>query len=738
VRPLPARAIPLLLLLAAGALQASEVRIFRTDSQRDFLAGTFDGISVDPLGTLRLADRAERLTAIEEPFLLSAAAAPDGGWILGTGNAGRVLEVDEKGVVSTLFEAAEPEIFAVLAAPDGTVYAGSSPGGKVYRYRDGTVEAWFDPQQTYIWALAGLSDGTLLVATGTEGKLFAVSPAGAGRLLYDSDDTHVRALQVRGEDRVLAGTAGEGLVLEIDTGGRVRTLYDATQPEIVAFAGGDAGEVYFAALASEASLIDLSRSSSASGGEEKDDDEDEEKDSDEPRPRITVEAGASSPAGSRSASFSGPRSEILRLGSGGAVGSIWKFSGETVYTLLWRRDRLWVGTGLEGKLYSYRDQKMVLEKDFDERQIVALLEDRLGPAFATTNAAALYRLTGGTEREGVYSSPILDAGSIARFGTLHWNGEIAAGTSVRFAVRSGVSSEPDRTWSPWSEAEEGREVSLSEVPRGRYVQWRATLVASDGRSPQVHGVELSYLQDNQRPEIESLAVLDPGQVLVPSNFNPSSQVFEPAHPNREGIFTTLEPSADSSESTRLKKLWKLGHRTLQWEASDPNGDDLVYRLSFRREDDNEEGWLPLEDDLEEDHLSFDATVLPDGRYRFRIEADDRPDNTPEDALVAERISSTVVIDHGDPELEEVSRSSGQLRVTVKDALSPLREATYSVDAGPWKNARSVDGLLDGRREVVILDVPEDATLVLLRVTDASHNAVTVDVSPGGRADVSPR
>ena len=64
---------------------------------------------------------------------------------------------------------------------------------------------------------------------------------------------------------------------------------------------------------------------------------------------------------------------MLSISPAGVVESVWTFDDETVFDLLWDRDRLWVGTGLEGKLYSFDGEQMVLEKDLDERQVVALL-----------------------------------------------------------------------------------------------------------------------------------------------------------------------------------------------------------------------------------------------------------------------------------------------------------------------------------------------------------------------------
>ncbi|HEX5758703.1 MAG TPA: hypothetical protein VF121_05875 [Thermoanaerobaculia bacterium] len=745
------------LALAAVPLAATEVRVFQTQTQAGFLAGTLEGLSVDPLGRLELAHRAERLTALGEPFLLAAARHPDG-WIVGTGNAGKVFLVGRGGEVRELFAAPEPEVFAVWADPDGTVFAGTSPGGKVYRIPSQPAgakgELFFASGEVYVWSLARAADGALLVATGTQGKLFRVGPEGRGELLHDSEDTHVRTLEPLADGSVLAGTAGEGLVLRIDARGakepaagsqqlQVRTLHDAAQPEVVALAAAPDGTVYAGLVASEASLVDSARGPSppipseapVAGSPEA-----------QNAAAVIVSEGeaAAAASGMRKPDDKGPRSELVRISPAGLVESLWEFRDETVYDLHWQGDRLWVATGLEGKLYSFDGSQMLLEKDVDERQVVALVGGAPGdpgPAFATTNAAAFYRLTAATEKTGTYTSGALDAGQVARFGSFRWRGEAPPGSGVRFAFRSGVSSEPDRTWSAWTEPREGKEVTLAGVPAGRYVQWRADFRAvqgvsklADGASPRLYGVELSYRQENLSPKIDSLTALDPGQILVPSNFNPSNQVFEPAHPNREGIFTTLEESG-REEDGRLKPLWKKGYRSLRWRAADPNGDELVYELSFRPLDAGGaaagEGWLPVAPELDEDWYSFDATVLPDGVYRFRLVASDRPSNEPDEAKTAERLSEPVVIDHSGPQLGAVDQG-GSLQVTVTDELSPLREAVWSVDAGEWKTAEPEDGLLDGRSEVLHLDVPPGSRLVLLRVTDAAYNVVTFDLSREAR------
>jgi hypothetical protein len=360
---------------------------------------------------------------------------------------------------------------------------------------------------------------------------------------------------------------------------------------------------------------------------------------------------------------------------------------------------------------------------------MAMLSDGQRLTLATTNAAAVYRSAGEIERQGTYTSPALDAGQVARFGVLRWRGETPRGTALHFSFRSGISAEPDRTWSAWSDGSDAREIRLAGTPPGRYLQWRVEMSASGDLSPRLVGIEASFEHLNLRPRINRFAAMDPGEILVPQNFNPGSQVYEPAHPTKDGIFTTLDADAPGPGDGQTKQLWKKGYRTLRWEASDPNDDKLEYTLEFRRENDSG-GWLPMADELDDSWYSFDETALPDGLYRFRLRASDRKQNT-EAPLEAEQVSEPVLVDDAPPRLVSVAWDGKRVRVTVEDDLNPLRTAEVSVDGGEWRPAQPVDGLLDGRQEALAVDLPATPHLVLLRVIDAASNVGTFEIPARG-------
>ncbi len=716
----------LLSTLWAAAAGASEVKIFRTDSQEAVLKGTLEGLAVDPLGGIELARRLERLASIDEPFVFSAAALGDG-WVVGTGSSGKVLRLGPGGEVAELHAAAEPEVFAVWADDDGTVLAATSPDGRVTAISNGEAEVVFDPEDRYVWDLARDAEGRLLVATGLAGRLYRLGADGKAEVLYESPDSHVRAIAALPGGGVLLGTAGQGLIVRLGADGAAATLHDAVHPEVLDFAVAPSGRAYAAVLASEASLVDLSATAVAPSAEKPGESAGEAK--------VTVVVQGQETVGSRSATFTGPRSVVLEISPEGKVEQIAAFQSETVHALLWQDGGLWIGTGQEGRLYRWSDRRLVQQATLEDRQIAGLVAGPAGVAAVTANASALYRLHPDSETEGTFTSAVLDAAQAARFGSFLWHGVQPRGAELEVALRTGMSAVPDATWSPWIDGGavrcagcgggDGRdqELALGEVPHGRYVQWRSRLRRGGAEGPRLESAELSYRQENLRPRITKLEVLDPGQILVPASFNPQNQTFEPWSPNREGIFTTLRLEASSNGEGRLKNLWKKGYRTLQWTAEDDNGDPLVYRLDFRP-DEERDAWLPMVEEIKETQYGFDSTVLPDGVYRFRLRASDGAGRWREEALADEKESESVVIDHTPPALVSSERRDGAIVLELADALSPIRDVAVSVDAGEWRPAQAADGILDGRRETLRVEVPAAARLVLLRASDAAHNVIT--------------
>jgi hypothetical protein len=700
------------LLGAPRVVSASSVKIWVANSASDFSAGEARGVSVGTDGTLVPGLALEKVSGVEEPVLFSAAAAAGGGLFVGTGDSGRVLRLSPKGSVEVYVRLPENEVTALRTGPDGALYAGTSPGGKVYRIVDGKAAVYYETKAQYVWCLA-FTGSTLWVGTGLPGEIHRVDSAGQGTRVPGVEDAHVRALFVDGKGRLWAGTSGSGRVLRLE-GGRVATVYDSGKTEVAAITADRSGRVWAAASSASSSggtsepvTVPATappprppKAPTAPG-------EDEEKAHAEVT--VSVSTARLAPARGTSGKYS---SEIVLFGDDEPPRAVWKSDDEIVFDLApGAGDAVLAATGPSGKLYAIEPDSSALVRTFDETEVTLLAGHDVG----TNGGSALYRPWSDAP-PGEYVSAVKDTGRTSRFGAFRWEGDAPAGTTVEFAFRSGESNRPDATWSRWSPWVSGATVRRVEAPDGRYVQWRVRMSPGGGHSPAVRRVDLAYRNRNVSPEIESFQALDPTEVLARSGTG-GSNVFESSAPDEKGIFTGLE---DSRSEGTPRKLYRKGYRTLQWKAKDPDGDTLVYDLEFRPV--GASVWIPLRKDLHDSFYAFDSTSLPDGEYVFRLSASDA-DVNPGEGKVTSRESAPVRIDNTPPEIRLLARSPGRLEIEAVDAGSPIVEAEYSVDAREWIRIEPADGLSDSPRETYIIRVEAGSrgAYLLVRVTDAARN-----------------
>ncbi|HEY1434112.1 MAG TPA: hypothetical protein VGG65_01990 [Thermoanaerobaculia bacterium] len=717
-------ALALAAVLAPGALRAAAVKIWVCDTASDFSAGEARGVSVSSSGTLFLGGALARIEGVAEPVLFAAAPGRGGDLFVATGDSGVILRVAPGGKTSQETRLVEQEVTALAVGPDGALYAGGSPGGKVYRVQAGKASLYYDTKAQYVWALA--FDGpNLWVGTGLPGEIHRVTAAGKGERVHATSDAHVRALHVDGQGRVWAGTSGSGLVLRIDKNGRVATVYDSAKTEVTSIAGDRTGRVWAAFSSSDAGSSSgsepislpapLSAAKAPRTGTPGDDDE-------KSRAEVSVSVSAPRLASSRGSARGGYSSEVVLFEGDELPRTIWTSSDEIVFDLAQDAAGKGVlaGTGPKGKLYALAPDAWALTRTFDEKQVTLLAGGDIG----TNGPTALYRAVAGPAN-GEYVSAVKDTGRTSRFGAFRWEGEVPAAATLEFAFRSGESSTPDATWSAWSAWDSGAGSLEIRAPEGRYLQWKARMSGRDGSSPSVRRVEAAYRNRNATPVVDALTALEPSEVLARSGSS-GANVFEASTPDEKGIFTGLdEPHSEGAP----RKLYRKAYRTLQWKASDPDGDALVFEIDLRPASGGK--WILLRKDLRDTFYSFDSSSLPDGQYVFRVTASDAEVN-PGDGRTGSRESAAVRIDNTPPVLHELTRSAGVLEFEAVDAASPILEAEYSVDAKKWTRVEPKDGLSDSPKEAYTIRIPAESrgAYLLVRVTDAARNvAVASFVAP---------
>jgi hypothetical protein len=593
--------------LAAGVLgawaataHAASTQYWTLRSAVDHQATTLDGVALGADGTLSAVPRLSPRDLPGAPVVW--AALPDGDALrLATGPGGRLLTL--KGDDVKADSTGDAEALSLAKGEDGALYVGTGPNGKVMRFAPGGARTtYYETGQKYVWALQWIGK-TLYAATGPLGQLIAIEGAGRGRVVFDAKASHLSALATDGKGTLFVGASGRGIVYAF-AHGHARALFEAPEKEIRALAW-DGRAVYAAAVSAAPITIDDSGLDPATG--------------------------------------EGQRSVIYRIVPDSSATAHWVSPQGLVYALLPRDGKTWAATGSRAAPYRVdaRGKGDALWAG-TEGQVTALAAAPGGDLWlATSNPSRLYRVrTGGGE--GTALSPALDAKRIARWGRL-WADGVTSG--ARWSTRSGNTASPDSTWSEWEGLGEGGHV---QSPSARWLQWKLGLPG--GSAARITGVTVAWGEVNQPPKIDDFTVYPVPGKFYEGELNVRREPITQELPDGRRVqFNSDAPRKGPADAL---PAWAQGIRPLQWKASDPNGDDLTYRLAVRRE--GESTWTPIATGLTNSLYAWDTTSWPDGRYDVRLIATDEDENPPGEGLEDEVVAGPVVLDRSAPSFGDLT------------------------------------------------------------------------------------
>ena len=706
-------------LLASGAplAQAQKTHLWSQSTFEDFERGAPDGVALTSDGHLREGPGLTTLLTTPSTFVWSIAVDKNGTAFLGTQAPASVLRVSPQAGAKpfTLFETKDVSVQVVRIGPDGALYVATLPSGKVYKLdpnaatkqEEATAPVVFDMSKLpttetktdaekqgskahYIWAMTFDSAGRLYVATGDPAAVYRVDvtkPGAQPELFFKSDEAHIRSLAWDGKD-LIAGSVGSGLVYKINPQGKGYVLFDAPKNEITALAVGPDGVIYAAGVGSKGNnpLPPLPVQGVGTV-------------------TIRIEQPGSMQAANQSTTLP-DGTEIYALGDGQAPRTIWSSKGDIVYALAMQPDGLLALSGNRGRIFRIQPDGSYADiGHLDAQQGLCMAEEpkssaNSGLLIGSGNTGKLSLLGAAEKHE--YTSTVLDAGAVARFGRF----EVEPGSaSYEILTRSGNIDQPVRGWTDWLPLK-GDSVAS---PPGRFLQWKAVLKPGGV----LGSVGVDYLPVRSIPVVDQLVVV-PGARLNPQATMGTQQTVNIAF----GSSGQTDASTDDS-STAISALKDRTAVTVRWAAHDDDGDKMIYSLFLRGDGDTT--WWPLKQDVKETAYSFDATQIPDGGYRVKVVASDAPSVPPGEAVTGFKISDRFVIDTTPPVISGLtataepvpcSHAPCPLRVHVTfdatDATSPIARADYSVDAGPWQFVAPVGELSDAMHEHYDFVVPSSA------------------------------
>ena len=723
--------LAVLMIIPGSAIAVGPV-FWEISKQEDVLRGDARGVSIAENGAITLAPAFTLAYDTKEAYIWSSATDAAGNIYLGTGHAGRIFKVAANGEGRLLYDAAELDVTALATDPQGNLYAGTSPDGKIYKIApDGKESVFYDPPDKYIWSLIfDSTTSTLYAGTGDKGIIYRIDSAGKAAVLADTNETNIVSLGLDKKGNVLAGTDPSGLVLRVAANGKLFALFDSPMQEIHSLAVLGDGSIYALGISTQASgaaqrgaPVGVSTTTSlTTEGAVTISAEDQED-----RPAQAAETSTAFTQGSTRKQVEGAKSVLFRIEPDGGSEVCWRSSDAVGFGLKALPDgRVLVGTGSKGRIYQVatdRSHTLLIQSPEDQTSTIFSLGDNL---YATSsNLGRLYRIGRESVNEGTYVSPVRDTKFAGQWGVITWRG-----SGAELQTRSGNTESPDSTWSDWSPAYRNAGGDQVTSPAARFIQWRAVLknAPAAGRSKQggvtLQSVVVAYLPRNQAPDISSLAVLAPGIALqeMPVPIDPSI-ASSGLDPQLFGVVVNVPP----------RKFFQKGARTLTWQATDPNDDSLVYKVSYKTLGESE--WHLLIDGLTQTYYTIDGNRLPDGTYLFKVVASDQPTNTREMALTDEQVTDAIEIDNSPPTIKvtgpSMSGQTAEVTFDANDLTSRIVRGEYSVDGGVWQLVYPTDGVADSAHEIFKIKIAFDKPgehLIAFRCADSSSNVGSAKVT----------
>lgn len=739
-------------------------------SEADFKKGAFHNVVATSLGDLKLS-RAVKTLLEQDPRVTAVyamAEAPDGTIYAATGPQGIILQL--KGDAVTTFLTLEDEnAFSLLIDAQGRLLIGTGgEKGRILRVEkagEKPTEVFAADGIQYIWQMRQTLDGMIYAGTGPTGQLWELKPDGSKSVLFDSKENNILSLATDGHDTLYAGTDPNGLVYRINRKTKeVFALFDAPESEISSLVLDSRGNLY--AGTAQASEIEGAPGADMPGQADKTGrpegaveglplpspapnppkpPENPKPNPNEPDPLPRLKLSFTAPGEDAPPAPGGPPqtpaknqppkakpmppvpqpgampnfpiapgtgNAIYRIDPAGFVSEVFR-QPAMILSIIEKDGTLLVGTGGEGFIYQVdpqQDETQVVAK-VDPKQVMAMLPAKDGRVIlGLANVGGLAAMTSGFAAEGTFTSPVMDATQVSRFGKIHLQGSLPANTGLTIATRSGNLQEPtDKGWSKWSDEAAAGEYWQIPSPAARFMQYRVSFTSKQGNSTAVvNDIDVAYQLPNLPPQIKSIRITGAGDI---DSRGPGSPVQVANFP---GAVPPKEPV-----SGRM--------RTITWEAFDPNNDALEYTLHFRT---GAKGpWIILQDKLKEPLFQWDTRGVADGPYQIRVTASDVKANPRGEGKTASRVSDRVIIDNTPPVIGDVKFATNGKSVRIEarlvDRTSSIISADYAVDSkDDWQAVAASDTIFDSPEEAVSFAVSGlalGAHQILLRAADEYGN-----------------
>jgi hypothetical protein len=595
---------------------------------------------------------------------------------IATGKKGKVYKKTPKGKLSVFFKAAASNVIS-LAVSKSFLYAVTFPDVKLYRVslKTGKSKVLATFSEKYVWQIAIGADNKIYAACGDKAAVYSVDLSGAKKLVYKNEaDNNFLAIKSFGKNIYFASEGAGGLYRYSILSKKTKLLYQTYEGEITSMFINKTGDIYFATGSKDKKKL------SFNGFD-------------------YTDSFIKQLSGSKrfSSKVKYLKNSVYVLRRNGKVEKLFTKDNFVFYSLCVSEGNVYAGSGNNGIIFKIDKKGMVYYHcKLDQRDIPVIYNYKKGVVLVgTANTGMVYTLTNVYAPMGSYVSKVYDAKISSKWGRVDFDADVPSGSSIVVYTRTGDNLNPDNTWEGWKKASADFLVKSSAA---RFIQFKIILKSKHRiKSPFIREVTFYHLPENRYPRVFGL-------------------VF------KAGVAP--------------KKTGGLDYNVcnISWKATDPDGDKLIYSLFVRKS--GYKLWKVLVKKTGKNNITFDSRVFPDGKYYFKVVANDSLSNSEGRALSNYKVSQPVVIDNTPPVFFASSlvkiKKGWAVNFTVTDNLSNIIKVQASVNWGDWLTLLPKDGIYDSKKEMIyfvinkksIENINRGENVVVFRVADGSGNIKT--------------
>jgi hypothetical protein len=705
-------------------------KIVKHKSLEDFSNGKTENTIISSKGTISLSYATELLAKdFNDVWTINSIVCKDKTVFIGTSPNGRIYRYDN-GKLTCIYpqdkkeKSAEPNspknarthltnehIFKLALDSNGNLLAAvSGDKGKLMRYNGKKFETIFEPNNSpYIFAIVLDKNGNIFVGTGPKGQIWQLDSKGKNpQLVYTSQDKNILCLAIDKKGFLYAGTDTRGLIYKINIEKKTAVvLYDSGENEINDLLFDDSGNLYAAATSYKSIKAQL---------------------------RGTGEPKKPFSLGKQDSEMSEEPSEDSLEGDGEEMSESLKVANTPK------------GDGAESKrmpseLERGRQSSASHIYKVDPNGFVTDVFNRSAVFFkmymqndqillGTGNKAELFRVNPKTETESLdyedtQASQITD---IAKFGS-----------DVVFATAN-----PAKLMKFKSSFSQTGNFQSELLDAGQPAMWAKLQIEAD--IPTDTKIMLSARSGNvgdiNDPTFsawtEPVRITGPTDLSVPlarfcqykliltssENQTPVIHAVAAAY-----VIPNLAPKITEVLIERKDKKDEPGLFKISFKPEDDNEDKLAFNIDFRKK--GRSLWINLVKDHDKPSFDWDSKTVEDGIYEFNITANDKFSNNTQTALTGSKISDPVVVDNTAPVVEksELKTEDNFAVLTLKatDQLSIINSLAFTIDSNEnWNNVLPDDEAFDTLSENFTIKTEKLAPgqhIISVKIADAEDNTM---------------